>query len=299
MKKTYWVILFVVLGFSCKRQQGKVEQSSESPDSIATRQEEQRLLSYWDDFDFRDTTLVSSPNFGEQKFVDFIAMLPAVSDSVAAIAIQSLLKKSEVEEVSFRYYVEKYRHYLYDPNSPMRNEAYYEPVLAYLVQSPKINAVERVRYNTLWKLVRQNQRGGLATNFTYLNAKGGYHTLYEGKADYKLLVFYDPTCSHCATILQVLAHSDATNTCIKKGLLEVVAVCAVNDMALWQDYQASIPVNWINGLDEKGEIIKKGLYNVPAFPTIYLLNKENKVLVKDAPLDVTLRYLLHQVEGVL
>lgn len=301
MNKKYWAILLIVFVCSCNSGPDK-RQTSSSADSIASApqssKEEQQLLSYWDDVDFRDTTSVRNPDIGEQQFVDFIAMLPKVSDAVAATAIQSMLKKAEVEEVSFRYYIEKYRHYLYNPNSPMHKEAYYKPVLDYLVRSPKVSDVDKVRYSTLLKLVTQNQVGSVAANFRYLNAKGGYNRLHEGKGNYKLLVFYDPTCSHCAAVLHDLRNSDTVNTFIQKELLEVRAICAVPDRELWKGYQGSIPKNWTNGLDEKGEIIEKGLYNIQAFPTIYLLDKENRVLVKDEPFESILAYLLRKITPV-
>jgi hypothetical protein len=302
MNKKYWAILLVVFVCSCNNQSDKgIAQVFQLPDSGSKMQEtqlDQQVLYYWDEFDFRDTVKVRNPDIGEQQFVDFIVLLTKVSDSVAATAIQSMLKKAEIEEVSFRYYIEKYRHYLYDPNSPMHKEAYYKSVLDYLVRSPKVSDVDKVRYSTLLKLVSQNQVGSVAADFRYLNTKGGYNMLREGKGNYKLLVFYDPTCSHCAAVLHDLSNSDKVNTFIQKELLEVRAICAVPDRELWKGYQGSIPKNWTNGLDEKGEIIAKGLYNIQAFPTIYLLDKENRVLVKDEPLESILAYLLRKITHV-
>lgn len=298
MNKKYWAIWLVVFVCSCNNQPDKgTAQVFQLPDSASKMQEtqlDQQVLHYWDEFDFRDTVKVRNPDIGEQQFVDFIVLLPKVSDSVATSAIQSMLKKAEVEEVSFRYYIEKYKHYLYDPNSPMHNEAYYKSVLDYLVRSPKLSETDKIRYRTLLTLLSQNEEGSLAANFRYLNAKGGYNMLHEGETKYKLLVFYDPTCSHCAAVLHDLSRSDTVNTYIKQELLEVCAICAVPDRALWKAYQTSIPKTWTNGLDEKGAVIAKGLYNIQAFPTIYLLDTANRVLLKDKPLESILSYLAHE-----
>lgn len=298
MRKTLGIIGLLTFLFSCGNHAD--EKSDATTDSAATvlnaeSAAKQRVLHFWDDFNFGDTALVVSPQIGEQKLVNFIALLPTVDDSIASQAIQNMLKEAEVNEASLRYYIKQYAHYLYDPNSPMRSELYYQPVLEYLVQSPKTGETDRSRYQTLLKLVRKNQPGTTATDFSYVSAKGERRQLHEGKADYKMLLFYDPTCSHCAAVLKDLISSRDANMLVERGQLEVVAICPQGNRSQWEDYESNIPANWTNGFDDKGEVIRKGLYNIQAYPTIFLLDKHNKVLLKDAPLDVTLRYLLQRV----
>jgi len=254
-----------------------------------------RLFHHWDDFDFDDTLRVFNPNVGEQQLVDFISLFSAVSDSTLREAVYTMLKKAEVNEKSFAYFLEKYRHYLYDPNSPMLNEGYYEHVLAYMVHAKKASETERIHAQTLLKLVRKNKPGTKAADFQYMNEKGEYRYLHAGTSNYKLLLFYDPECSHCSAIIGALASSDRANAYIDKGQLEVIAVCVLDDYKLWKDYQKAIPANWTNGWDKLGLVIGKGLYNVRAFPTLLLLNKENIVLLKDASADVILRYMQKNV----
>lgn len=300
MKNLLLLVSFIVLTTACHNSAHTTERKS--PDSTKGSQSagnvaEAELFNYWNGFDFNDTALVSSPQIGEQKLVNFIGMLSSVSDSAAAEAIQSMLKAAEVNETSWQYYIKKYAHYLYDPNSPMRSELYYEPVLAYLVKSPKTSDVDRIRYQTLLKLVARNQPGTTATDFSYIKSDGREHKLSEGAADYKMLLFYDPTCSHCAEVLTDLANSSDANSMIDRGKLEILAICPIADRKPWKDYQSKIPEKWINGLDAKGEVISKGWYNIQAYPTIFLLDKANKVVLKDAPLDVTLRYLLAKAKS--
>jgi hypothetical protein len=45
------------------------------------------------------------------------------------------------------------------------------------------------------------------------------------------------------------------------------------------------PEEWYNGFDPDCVIRNTGLYNVRAIPSLYLLDAEKKVILKDAPED--------------
>lgn len=296
--RLYWPIAILLICFSC----GNPQESQTVQKNAAKANEEimasipaKRLLSYWDGFNFKTNVAAIKPDDTEQKLVDFIALFSTVPDTVVQVAVHSMLKKASVEPKAFAYFLEKYSHYLYDPNSPMRNEGHYEKVLTYLVADETLPPEEKDKYTVVLELVRKNQVGTVATDFEYLAKDGKYHRMHTGTKPYKMLVFYDPTCTHCAAIMQDLAHTPAVHNCIENGFLEIVSVSLHPDRDSWTGYQKRIPDNWINGWDEKGHVINDGLYNIRAYPTIFLLDDANIVLLKDAPLDVTLRYLVNLV----
>src|SRR5690606_18784708 len=165
------------------------------------------LLSYWEDFDFSDTAVVMNPEVGEQRLVDFIAVFPKVSDTIRKEAIYNMLAKAEAVPGSFKYFIGKFEHYLYDPNSPMRNDLYYENVLAFLVDSKEISDAERFGYNNLLNLVRKNQIGLGAADFRFLLPDGDNSSLYEVDAKLTLLFFYEPGCSFCEVSIEQLESS--------------------------------------------------------------------------------------------
>ncbi|MBD1427334.1 DUF5106 domain-containing protein [Sphingobacterium arenae] len=296
--RLYWALAILLMGISCgnpKEGQSVQKDNVNSDIEITASIPAKRLLNYWDGFNFKARTETTNLDDPEQKLVDFIALFPTVPDTVVQIAVHSMLKKASVAPRTFNYFLDKYNHYLYDPNSPMRNEGYYEQVLTYLAADETLRDEEREKYALLLELVRKNQVGTVATDFQYLGKDGKYRTMREGEKPYKMLVFYDPTCTHCAAIMQDLAQTPAVNNCIENGFLDIVSVSLYPDKDSWVAYQKRIPDNWINGWDEKGDVINEGLYNIRAYPTIFLLDGENTVLLKDAPLDVTLRYLVRLV----
>lgn len=52
-----------------------------------------------------------------------------------------------------------------------------------------------------------------------------------------------------------------------------------------------MPQGWIVGRNKQGDIRSRTLYEILATPTMYLLDKQKKVLLKDASMEQLIRYL--------
>ena len=63
------------------------------------------------------------------------------------------------------------------------------------------------------------------------------------------------------------------------------------DKEEWERHLPDFPKEWINGYDKKLVIKEKNLYDLKAIPTLYLLDKDKKVLLKDATVAQIDQYL--------
>ncbi|MEG1405966.1 MAG: DUF5106 domain-containing protein, partial [Alistipes sp.] len=88
---------------------------------------------YWDNFDFADTTLISDAGVTEQAFADFVNLLPYVPETLIEKGVDAMMSKATVDSAMYAHFVELSEKYLYDPNSPMRNEEIYIVVLQNIV----------------------------------------------------------------------------------------------------------------------------------------------------------------------
>ena len=75
------------------------------------------------------------------------------------------------------------------------------------------------------------------------------------------------------------------------GRLKVVDIYIDQEIDLWKERMASYPKNWINGYDPDYVIRQDLIYDVRAVPSIYLLDRDKTVLLKDAPENVALEVL--------
>ena len=263
------------------------------PSIIATPEERADYLAkhYWDKFDFTDTAYVHLPDVTEQALSNYIDILQRVAPETASASIKGMLNKAEADSVVFAYFTDAYEKYLYDPNSPLRNESLYVSVLQHIVDAPVLDDVSKIRPAHLLELALKNRVGAPATDFTYTLADGRKANLYGIKADYVLLFFYNPDCPACKEITDQLAASDLVKDAVGKGRLKILCVYPDEDLTAWKNHLSYLPASWVNSYDESLTLKNDEIYDLKAIPTLYLLDKDKKVLLKDVTFERVIEYL--------
>lgn len=203
-----------------------------------------------------------------------------------------MLDKAKVNRTSFDYFIKQYEHYLYDGNSPMRNDIVYESVLRYLIKTDLLSDLEKEAYRPTYKLILRNKVGQTAEDFTYELANGKKQKLSDTKANYTFLIFYDPDCSHCKETIQQLRDTPQLVQLFAQLKVQVVAIDPWGDRTKWKNYQSQLSDQWINGFDSESRILSFNLYDLKASPTIYLLDENRKVLLKDTYLQQVIAYFV-------
>jgi len=246
--------------------------------SIMTEPQERAgyiIMHFWDKFDFKDTMYCYTPDITEQAFVDFISLFSYAPYSKVCEGVKKMLDLAEVDEVMYNYFCQKAEHYLYDPNSPMRNDEYYIPFLEHIIASPKVGESYKIRPQHLLNLVYWNRIGDKAENFIYTTASGKTGKLYNISANYILLMFYNPDCLECQRTTKILKNSPAVSSAVSSGKLKVLAVYTDENLEIWREHLSDMPLSWINGYNQALAL------NLKAIPTLYLLDKNKKVILKD------------------
>lgn len=314
MKRIFSIIalsgFMLVIGFSClsskKAQSEPLEEKATPvqaivPDTFVLplvpemmRDSEERakylVLHYWDRFDFADRNLILRPEITEQAFVDYINILGYVPKENADASLAYTLHKAGIDTMMYVHFTELFEKYLYDPNSPFRNEEYYLPVLQEVVNSPLLAEERRSHYGFQLDMAMQNRIGERANDFVYTVSSGQSSRLYDLKSEYTLLMFTDPGCSTCAAVTERLKESKELNDVLAlnspgRTMLTILALSPDNNLEEWSARLPEIPARWVYAYDKSGEVTGKRLYDIKAFPTLYLLDKDKKVILKDTSIE--------------
>lgn len=250
------------------------------PISLDTPEERSDYLirHYWDHFDFNDTLSISNPEAAEQFFVDFVDISSRASMPTAKEGVNILMQRTSKNRDIQNFFINLLEKYLYDPNSPMRDEELYIPVLEYMVSSPNVRTEDKIRSEYRLKMAMKNRPGNLATDFVFAEGTGKVKRLSDVKNEYVLLYFNNPGCSGCRQVTSQIAASAFS----KNPKLTILAVYPDTDLDEWKKAQHEIPEGWINGYSPNGVVMEKEIYDLKAIPTLYLLNKDRKVILKDA-----------------
>jgi hypothetical protein len=266
----------------------------ELPKSADTPEKKAEFIikNYWQNFDFSDTTLIHRPQIAEQAFIDYVNILGQVPLKLAGEGIDIMMKKAEVKSGMFVCFATLCEKYLYDPNSPVRNEELYLKVLDNIFATKCLDDIHKERYRHQYKIALRNRVGHKATDITYKLFSGKKENLYSIEADFTLIYFNNPECNDCGVVMGNLAHSAVINDLLNQGKLKLLAFYLDKDLSVWKKHKADYPSSWINGHDSKGEVVKdKEVYDLKAIPSLYLLDAQKNILLKDARFEEVEGYL--------
>ena len=255
------------------------------PDTLRTVEgrAEYVVTHYWDKFNFGDTVLTHRPEITEQVFAYFLDLLPRVDSALAVRGVELFVGKAfagNVPGTVRKYFADKTDHYLYDTQSPMRNDALYALFASSLQRCPSFDIAERERYAFRLRNVVKNQPGTVATDFAYTDRKGQRSTLLTTPGEYTVVYFNDPDCENCHRITEQLKR-DSILGGKSKGRIKVLAVYPGTETDEWRRHGQPFPTWWIDAYSPDGEIEARQLYFLRATPTIYLLDKDKRVMLKD------------------
>lgn len=251
---------------------------------------------YWDSYSLADTAFIHSDDT-EQLYADFIGALEYVDLEESSAALKRMMSRMEEDSTAYAHFCMLGEKYLYYPNSPMRNEEYYILVLEQMLASTRLAEPDKIRPADRLEQALKNRPGMKAVDFSYITPKGKAGRLSGVKADYTLLFFYDPDCTNCREYEQILSEMPAFLEMQQKGIVRVLAIYPDEDENEWLLKSSKMPQGWIVGWNKQGDIRSKTLYEIRATPTLFLLDKQKKVILKDATLDQIIRHLAMSQQG--
>jgi hypothetical protein len=297
MMKHLIFVLSVVSLLSCSQTENSKKGTAETsstvknfkrvmPPALMTDRTERAnylVTHFWEHFNFRDTMYIHSRDITEQAFVDFISLFQYASPDKIKEGVTRLMTSAEDDSVMFAFFSREAERYLYDPISPFRNDEYYIPFLEHIVNTSVIDDTHKIRPRYVLDLTRKNRPGNMAENLQYTTANGRRGTLHDIKADYLLLAFYIPGCSECQNTMEMIRNSAEITPLIRKGTVKAIAIYPDENLDKWKEYLAEVPSNWINGWSLS--IREKEIYDLQAIPTLFLLDRDKKVILKDCSVE--------------
>lgn len=168
--------------------------------------------------------------------------------------------------------------------SPRHKEEVYIEYLQHLLRMPDLSEEDRTRAEYYLKMARKNRIGTVATDFSFTTREGRRMKLSQFEAENLVLVFYDPACPHCGGILERLYQNPRLQQAIAVGKARVLAVYTEGNRKLWKETKGEMPMEWTIAIDES-KIVERNLYDISAMPMVYLLDKDKRVIIKDAKIE--------------
>ena len=125
----------------------------------------------------------------------------------------------------FNYIQNLTEKYLYDSESPMKNDLYFSALLKSQLSQSKLNDIDKVRINYLYDLASKNNPGAEISNFNIELSDGTKSTLKSILPNNNTIIFFnDPNCEKCNDIKMELDINPSINQKINNDELSVIAI---------------------------------------------------------------------------
>ncbi|MEP7110386.1 MAG: redoxin domain-containing protein [Ferruginibacter sp.] len=248
---------------------------------------------YWDGIDFMDDRILRTPFF-LPKFEKYYReiMVPQADSIIKEVDYQLLLARSSPEVYKFllNWLTDEYINPKYmgqDAVFVHLFEKYHSKGLTGWLNEKQMETISRRAYMLMANLI-----GLKAADLEMLDTTGKPSPLYRVEADYTVVCFWDPTCGHCKEEMPRL--DSIYQASWKKHGVKIYGVLSAdskeNLKPEWLKYIREHKLgDWINVYQTKemetaGYAAQKPgyrqLYDITLTPTLYLLDKEKRIIGK-------------------
>ncbi|MBA2248766.1 MAG: redoxin domain-containing protein [Chitinophagaceae bacterium] len=244
---------------------------------------------YWDGVSFMDDRIIRTPFFLPKLETYFREVLPPVPDSIIKESDYILLlarSNPEMYKFLLNWLTDEYIYPKYmgqDAVFVHLYEKYHSKGVSVWLNEKQQNTISNRAY-----MLMANQIGEKASDLEMIDTSGRPYNLYDVNADYTVVCFWDPTCSHCRAEVPEL--DTLYQTKWKQEGVKMYGVLTENEKDKWLQFIKKYNLaGWIH-VYQTEEMKKAGrdlnkpgyhqLYDVTETPTLYLLDKEKRIIAK-------------------
>lgn len=248
---------------------------------------------YWDGITFMDDRIIRTPFFLRKLERYYREVLSPAPDSIIRdVDYKLLLARSAPEMYKFllNWFTDEYINPKYmgqDAVFVHLFEKYHSKGISKWLNESQIDAISRRAY-----MVMSNLIGDKAADLDMLDVAGNPQSLYAVSADYTVVCFWDPNCGHCKEVVPRL--DSIYKASWKQHNVKMFGVLTpdgkVDIKPEWLSFINSHKMNdWVNVYQTKEAEEKniaeqrpsfRQLYDVSMTPTLFLLDKEKRIIAK-------------------
>jgi thiol-disulfide isomerase/thioredoxin len=248
---------------------------------------------YWDGISFMDERIIRTPFFLKKVETYYREVISPDPDSIIKDAdYKLLLARSSPEMYKFllNWLTDEFINPKYmgqDAVFVHLFEKYHSKGASPWLNEKQMEAISRRAYMLMANLI-----GEKAADLDMLNTEGKATSLYSLNADYTVIIFWDPNCGHCKEEIPRL--DSIYRASWKNHNLKIFAV-------LTPDGKQNVKPEWLtfikmNNISDWTHVYKtqemedadfaaqrasfRQLYDINMTPTIYLLDKEKRIIGK-------------------
>ncbi len=273
----------------------QIKESSINKDSVRLARYNYYKNHYWDYVDFSDSTILNTQLFAP-KLKRFMTKIIVQRADTIINEGDKLIAMAKSSPIMYRYMVEYMLGFADKSKLMGMDKVFVETAKKYhlkgLATWADSSRIAKIRSSV--EKTEPNLVGNPAPDLRRLESVDHkYYTLYDIKSEYTVLAFWEPHCGHCK--IEIPKLYKVYEKLKAKGIgVEVMAVYTQIKREPWEKFIEEKDItDWINVYDKYQLTNFRMLYNVYATPSIYLLDKNKKIIGKKLNFEQVEKFLIN------
>lgn len=233
---------------------------------------------YFDNMDFTDDRMLRTPIF-HTRIKQYMQKMTAQTPDSLNLEADYLIEKARPNPEMFKYMV-WWLTLTYESSKIMGMDAVFVHLVEqyYITkQATWLDSAQYAKISERAAILKPLLIGKHAPSINMIDSSGIHKSLYDIKAKYTVIIFWDHGCGHCKKEVPKL--SEIYKEELKAKGVEVYAIETENKPKEWKEFIRKHELDWINvnEPDDYSRAVTKKFYDIYSTPVIYLLD-ENKII---------------------
>ncbi|MEE4196092.1 MAG: thioredoxin-like domain-containing protein [Bacteroidales bacterium] len=233
---------------------------------------------YFDFIDFNDERFLYTPVFHNKLNTYFTKILIQDPDTINRyidMVASRALGNEEMFQYVMRYFINTFQR-----SNIMGMDKVFVHVADNYYLTDKVDWIDEKTNERIKEQVaklRFNLIGNKAQELKMETNTGTYASLYDIDSRFTIVYFFEPNCGHCKKVTPKI--QEIYND-FDRSEVDVFAVYTQRDKEEWSNYINNNQLAWHNVWDPNNMTNFRFFYNIYSTPTIYLLDKDKKIIAK-------------------
>lgn len=242
---------------------------------------------YFDNIGFDDSRMLRTPIF-YNKLNTYVTKILLQNPDTLIKAAHKMINEAKADSEMYKYILIYWLNY-YEESHLMGMDKLFVDIAENYYLKGKAEWSDSTFLSKLSDRVtklKPNLVGNIAPDLKLETPDGKYVRLLEINSKYIVIIFWEPHCGHCKKAVPKLFKLFKDD--LKAKGVSVYAVYTQNEAEPWTDFIEQKDLNndkWYNVYDKYNFSNFRNLYDIYSTPTIYLLDKNKKIIAKRLDVD--------------
>lgn len=240
---------------------------------------------FWDPMDFKQTAV--GQHQLNHAFSEYVVGLRFCDRTVAMKSVEKLISKLNKNTTLLYQFTRAAEDNLYSETAEIWIDEIYLKFIEAVVKNKKIKKERKIRYITQYESLKNSIIGSKAQKFEFID-RSGTKTMFSAEAKPTIIIFGSPDCIDCMMTKVRLNSDEKIIQLAKDNEIKIYFIIPDGGDDNWKNMVADYPHYWTVGVSDS----VSDIYDIRLSPTIYLLNSERKIELKNVAIETIISTII-------